>query len=75
MSMVTPVLSDILQLSIPERIQLVEDIWDTIAATPEQLALSEAQKDELDRRIEMYRQDTEAGISWQELKDKIQSHP
>lgn len=71
--MVTPVLTDILQLSIPERIQLVEDIWDTIAATPEQLVLSEAQKNELDRRIEMYQQDPEAGVSWQELKDKVQS--
>jgi putative addiction module component (TIGR02574 family) len=71
--MVTPVLSDILQLSVPERIQLVEDIWDTIAATPDQFILSEAQRNELDRRIEAYEQDSEASISWQELKDKIQS--
>lgn len=66
--MVTPVLSDILQLSVPERLQLVEDIWDTIAATPEQLALSVAQEDELDRRMEMYRQDPEAGVLWEELR-------
>lgn len=35
-------LAEITQLSTTERIQLVEDIWDTIAADPEGVGLSEA---------------------------------
>ncbi|WP_347273040.1 addiction module protein [Candidatus Kuenenia sp.] len=36
--------TDALALSIPERIQLVEDIWDTIAAEPEAIELTEDEK-------------------------------
>ena len=40
-------------LSIPERIQLVEEIWDTIAEENEAFELTDAQKRELDRRLEL----------------------
>ena len=68
-----PSLTDIQQLSVAERIQLVEDIWDTIAATPEQVPLTPAQRDELDRRLEAYRNRPPSGASWQEVKSRIQS--
>ena len=42
------------QLSVAERIQLVEDIWDSIAATPEHLDLTEEQRQELDDRLAAY---------------------
>lgn len=42
-------------LSIPERIRLVEEIWDTIAAENEAFELTDAQKRELDRRLEWAR--------------------
>ena len=64
-------LSEILQLSVAERIQLVEDIWDSIAVVPEAVSLTEEQKAELDRRLESYRANPKEGISWQELKDKL----
>jgi len=35
---------EILNLSVSERIQLVEDIWDSIAEAPEAVVLTEAQK-------------------------------
>lgn len=38
--------ADILALSVAERIQMVEDIWDSIAAVPEAVALSEDQKND-----------------------------
>jgi len=66
-------LTEIQKLSVAERIQLVEDIWDTIASEPENLALTEAQKQELDRRLEAYQRDPEAGVTWEELKAKIKS--
>jgi putative addiction module component (TIGR02574 family) len=39
------------QLSIADRIALVQEIWDSIAATPEEVPLTEAQKREFDRRL------------------------
>lgn len=39
------------QLSLAERILLVEEIWDSIAAEAEALAIPESHKDELDRRL------------------------
>ena len=64
-------LSEILQLSIAERIQLAEDIWDSVAAFPEAIPLTDAQKEELDRRFQAYTQNPSEGISWDELKDKL----
>ena len=70
--MITASLPEIAQLSAAERIQLVEDIWDTIAAEPEAVALTEAQKQELDRRLDDYHADPQAGSSWQEVRLRIQ---
>ena len=64
-------LSDILQMSVAERIQLAEDIWDSIAATPESLPVTDAQKAELDRRLEAHAQNPDEVIPWGELKEKV----
>ncbi len=48
--------SEILQLSVAERLQIVEDIWDSIGKTPEELPLSEDEKLELDKRLESYKE-------------------
>lgn len=65
-------LSEILQLSVAERIQLVEDIWDSIATVPDAVALTEEQKAELDRRVKAYQDNPSEGISWSDLKTKLQ---
>ena len=64
-------LTDILQMSVAERIQLAEDIWDSIAAVPEALPLTDAERQELDRRLELYAQNPDEGIPWDELKDRL----
>lgn len=63
--------ADIEQLSVAERIQLVEDIWDTIAANPDALEISEELGEELDRRIDSYHQDSNSGSSWADAKKRI----
>lgn len=62
---------DILQLSVSERIQLAEDIWDSIAANPESLALTDAERQELDRRLESYARNPDEGVSWDDLKKQV----
>ena len=61
-------LSDILQLTVAERIQLAEDIWDSVAAFPESVPLTDAQKEELDCRLRAHARNPDEGISWDELK-------
>lgn len=68
-------ISEILQLSIAERIQLAEDIWDSIAAFPEAVPLTNEQKQELDRRLQAYAQNPDEGISWDALKEKMRKLP
>jgi putative addiction module component (TIGR02574 family) len=63
--------SEILQLSVAERVQIVEDIWDSIGKNPEELPLSEAEKLELDKRLESYQENPDEGIEWEALKKNL----
>ena len=60
------------QLSVAERIQLVEDIWDSIATAPETLGLTENQQRELDNRLEAHQQNPNLGASWTDVKARLQ---
>ena len=55
-------------LSISDRIRLVEEIWDTIAEENEAFELTEAQKLELDRRLESAGNNPGKGRTWDEIK-------
>lgn len=55
-------------LSISDRIRLVEEIWDTIAEENEAFDLTDAQRRELDRRIESARNNPGQGRTWDEIK-------
>ena len=63
--------ADILNLSIAERIQLVEDIWDSVAEAPESVPLSDDEKAELDRRLDAYHQDPNEGSPWGMVRERI----
>ena len=64
---------DIAQISVAERIQLAEDLWDSILENPEMLPVTDAQRQELDARLQKYRQTPEAESSWQSVKDRLNS--
>ena len=64
-------LTDVLSLSVSERIQLVEDIWDSIAATVPAPGMTEAQQAELDRRLAAHEKDGQSGTSWAEVKQQV----
>lgn len=48
-------------LPLDERIRLVEDLWDSIAADQSLLPLTPEQRAELDRRLDAYESDGNAG--------------
>ena len=65
--------SEILNLSVSERILLVEDIWDSIVEVPEALQLTSEQQAELDRRLDAYHRDPTVGSPWADVLSRIRS--
>ena len=59
------------QLSVAERIVVVGQIWDSIAADQESVPVTAAQKEELDARLEAYRERPTEGASWEEVKARL----
>ena len=66
-------MSSILKLPIEDRIRLVEDIWDSIAADQLALDLTEAQKAELDKRLDAFENDGDVGREASEVISDIRS--
>ena len=64
-------LAPVFELSPAEKLQLVEDLWDDLAATPEDVPVHQWQKEELARRKARYVQDPGSGSSWEEVKQRI----
>ena len=73
MPMHTPtVTAEYMKLSVSERIQLVEDIWDSIAAEAlNTVELSQAQMAELNRRVAAHRTDPSTAIPWEQVRSKL----
>lgn len=63
--------TDTLDLSIPERIELVEDIWDTIAAKADLVELTEEEKKIIDERLKAYHQNPNLGSPWEDVFKRI----
>lgn len=63
--------SDVFALEPAEKLQLVEDLWDEIAATPENVPVTDWQKEELARRKAEMERHPDSGRSWDEVKNRI----
>ncbi len=66
-------LTEIRAMSPEDRIRLVQAIWDTIAADQDHPDLTEAQKQELDRRIAELDASPENVLTWEEIKAHVRS--
>lgn len=60
--------SSIFDLSPAEKLQLVEDLWDDLASTPEAVPVHDWQKVELARRKASLLENPASGLSWEEVK-------
>jgi len=63
--------ANVLELPLQERIQLVELIWESIAAVPEAVEVSPQLKAELNARLADFERDPEAGYSWDQVKAQL----
>jgi len=59
------------RLGIEERLTLVEELWDSIAADSSAVPLTEAQRTELDRRIAEHEASPDDVVPWEEIKTSI----
>jgi putative addiction module component (TIGR02574 family) len=62
-------LQDILNMPPSDRIDLVEQIWDSIK--PEDIEISKAQKKELDRRISLHEEGEAEWLSYDDVKARL----
>jgi putative addiction module component (TIGR02574 family) len=68
---ITNTLNEIVALSIEERINLVQDIWDSIAADQAYSDLTDLQKQELERRTADYEANPDNVMTWDAIKASI----
>jgi len=67
-------LEELVKLSPAERIQLAEDLWDSVAADPASLPpLSDAERAEVERRLAEHARDPGAATTWEEVRARLWS--
>jgi putative addiction module component (TIGR02574 family) len=71
--MKSDLVAEILELPVPERVRLVEIIWESISAVPDSLPLTPWQREELDRRLADYSADPAGGNSLEEVISRIRA--
>lgn len=67
-------MDDILALPPEERIRIVEAIWDSIAAEPETLPVTQAQKQEIEDRLSEFRRDPSIAIPWEIARARLREN-
>ena len=64
--------SDCRDMSVTERIRLVEDIWDSIASeTPDSVAITDAQREEIRRRVAEHDANPASAVSWDAVRKEL----
>jgi putative addiction module component (TIGR02574 family) len=64
-------IQSVFDLSPAEKLQLVQDLWDDLAANPDDVPIPEWQKQELERRIANLKKCPAPGSSWEAVKRRI----
>jgi putative addiction module component (TIGR02574 family) len=62
---------EIRQLPVPIRVQLADQIWDSVVEDQAEFQLTAAQKAELDRRLADDEAAPDLGSTWEEVKQRI----
>ena len=60
-----------LNLPLPDRLQLVDELWESILAQAEEVPLTDAQRAELDRRLARYEANPESARPWDEVRKRL----
>ena len=63
----------IMRLSVSERVQLVQDIWDTLQPTASELPVTGAQRALLDTRLAEHEADPGSAVTWEVVRARLDS--
>jgi len=63
--------TSIFDLTPSEKLQLVEDLWDDLACTPDAVPVHDWQKQELARRKANLANRPSSGLSWEQVKQRV----
>ena len=66
---------ELFKLSAAERLELVEELWDSIADEHEALALTDEQRGDLERRLAEADADPSGGSPWEDVRERIRHRP
>lgn len=64
--------SEIKQMSLPEKLELLEAVWSEIASDPEQVEVPQWHKAILDERQRAFEEGRVKAIDWEEAKRQIE---
>jgi putative addiction module component (TIGR02574 family) len=64
---------DIHSLATEDKLDLIEQIWESLSANPQSVPLTVAQREELDRRLDEMEADGGDGIPWEQVLNRIRA--
>jgi putative addiction module component (TIGR02574 family) len=64
---------NISELTPEERLRLIEELWDSLSEMPDAVPLTDAQREELDRRLDDLEHSGPQGIPWDQVLQQIRS--
>ncbi len=64
-------LDDILDQPVAERLRALDEIWESVVADPELLALPESQRRELERRLKLHLENPDEAIPWETIRSRL----
>ena len=59
------------KLGVDERLDLIEELWESLASDPDQVPVPDSHKAVLDKRLAEIEAGDDAGIPWKEVLDRI----
>ncbi|MGA2182700.1 MAG: addiction module protein [Bryobacteraceae bacterium] len=66
-------MGSVFDLSPAEKLQLVEDLWDDLAAAPDAVPVHDWQKQELARRKANLQRNPASAVPWEEVKQRVRA--
>ena len=64
-------LDQILELPPAQRVEIAQEIWESVFDHPDGVLLTDAQKEELERRWHAFQQDPDEGEPWEDVKRSL----
>ena len=64
-------LPDLNSLTVEERLRLIDELWESLSASPDQLPVTDTQREELDHRLDRIEAEGATGIPWSEVLRRI----